>query len=193
MAVARRCTVDSRVWRIGRRWRCSRTATVRVSSATGGVVFSFSCSLGMKPSLARPSRRPCNSTAALRVLGISVLNHAQTKDVLRSIPTTDATGWRDRAMLEMLYSTGIRAAELLGLNIADVDFTSETARVFGKGQKERLVPIGKTALRLLESYLRGASRSWCATRRNRPCSSIAGASGCPITRCFARFTSMPGA
>jgi site-specific recombinase XerD len=90
-----------------------------------------------------------------QLLPISVLNHAQTKDVLRSIPTTDATGWRDRAMLEMLYSTGIRAAELLGLNITDVDFTSETARVFGKGQKERLVPIGKTALRLLESYLRG--------------------------------------
>jgi site-specific recombinase XerD len=75
--------------------------------------------------------------------------------MLRRIPTTNATGWRDRAMLEMLYSTGIRAAELLGLNVADVDFTSQTARVFGKGEKERLVPIGKTALRLVESYLRG--------------------------------------
>jgi len=85
----------------------------------------------------------------------SVLPHAQTRELLRRIPTTDATGWRDRAMLELLYSTGIRASELLGLNVADVDFTSATARVFGKGRKERLVPIGKTALRLLENYLRG--------------------------------------
>jgi integrase/recombinase XerD len=90
-----------------------------------------------------------------QLLPTSVLTHAQTKEILRRIPTTNAVGWRDRAMLEMLYSTGIRAAELLGLNVSDVDFTSETARVFGKGQKERLVPIGKTALRLLESYLRG--------------------------------------
>ncbi|MGO8680125.1 MAG: tyrosine-type recombinase/integrase [Limisphaerales bacterium] len=84
-----------------------------------------------------------------------VLRHEQTREVLRRIPTTNATGWRDRAMLELLYSTGIRAGELLGLDVAAVDFTGETARVFGKGQKERIVPIGKTALRLLESYLRG--------------------------------------
>ncbi len=90
-----------------------------------------------------------------QLLPTSVLTHAQTRELLRRIPTTHALGWRDRAMLEMLYSTGIRAAELLGLNVADVDFTSETARVFGKGQKERLVPIGRTALRLVESYLRG--------------------------------------
>jgi integrase/recombinase XerD len=90
-----------------------------------------------------------------RLLPTSVLTHDQTRQMLRRIPTIDATGWRDRAMLEMLYSTGIRAAELLTLNIADVDFGSKTARVLGKGEKERIVPIGKTALRLLESYLRG--------------------------------------
>jgi integrase/recombinase XerD len=84
----------------------------------------------------------------------SVLRHEQTREILSHIPTTQAAGWRDRAMLEMLYSTGIRAGELLGLNVADVDFAGAMARVFGKGQKERLVPIGKTALRLLESYLR---------------------------------------
>jgi len=90
-----------------------------------------------------------------RLLPTSVMTHEQTCQILRRIPTSDAAGWRDRAMLEMLYSTGIRAAELLGLNVTDVDFTSATARVFGKGEKERIVPIGKTALRLLESYLRG--------------------------------------
>ena len=89
------------------------------------------------------------------LLPTSVLTHAQVKAMLQAIPTTDAVGWRDRAMLELFYSTGIRARELLGLNVADVDFKNATAIVFGKGQKERVVPIGRTALRLLESYLRG--------------------------------------
>jgi site-specific recombinase XerD len=89
-----------------------------------------------------------------QLLITSVLTHAQTRAMLRRIPTANATGWRDRAMLELLYSTGIRAAELLGLDVPDVDFASATARVLGKGEKERLVPIGKTALRLVESYLR---------------------------------------
>jgi integrase/recombinase XerD len=75
--------------------------------------------------------------------------------MLQAIPTTDAVGWRDRAMLELLYSTGIWARELLGLDVAGVDLNSATAIVFDKGQKERVVPIGRTALRLLESYLKG--------------------------------------
>jgi site-specific recombinase XerD len=58
-------------------------------------------------------------------------------------------------MLELLYSTGLRARELLGLDVADVDLRSATARVLGKGEKERVAPIGRTALRLLESYLKG--------------------------------------
>jgi len=88
------------------------------------------------------------------LLPSSVLDHAQVKTVLKAVPTTDAQGWRDRAMLELLYSSGIRAGELLGLNVADVDLTSATALVMGKGSKQRVVPIGRTALRLLESYLR---------------------------------------
>ena len=54
----------------------------------------------------------------------------------------------------MLYSTGIRVSELLGLNVRDVDLDNATAVVLGKGNKQRVVPIGKTALRLLESYLK---------------------------------------
>jgi len=57
-------------------------------------------------------------------------------------------------MLEMLYSTGVRVGELLGLDVRDVDLTNATAVVLGKGRKQRVVPIGKTALRLLESYLK---------------------------------------
>jgi integrase/recombinase XerD len=90
-----------------------------------------------------------------KMLPTSVLTHSQVKSMLRAIPTNDAIGWRDRAMLELLYSTGIRARELVGLNVSDLDLKSGTAVVFGKGQKQRVVPVGRTALRLVESYLQG--------------------------------------
>ena len=89
-----------------------------------------------------------------QLLVTSVLSHNQVKRLLVSQPTTDAGTWRNRVMLEMLYSTGIRVSELLGLNVRDVDLDNATAVVLGKGNKQRVVPIGKTALRLLESYLK---------------------------------------
>ncbi|MFQ5592488.1 MAG: tyrosine-type recombinase/integrase [Phycisphaerae bacterium] len=87
-------------------------------------------------------------------LPTSVLNHRQMKRVLGTVATADAQGWRNRAMLELLYSSGMRSAELLGLDIGDIDLVNATAMVTGKGDKQRLVPIGKTALRLLESYIK---------------------------------------
>ena len=84
----------------------------------------------------------------------SVLTYGQVRRLLSSIDTGTPEGLRDRAMLELLYSTGIRAGELLGMNVADVDLRAATARVTGKGNKQRLVPIGKTALRCLENYIR---------------------------------------
>ena len=59
---------------------------------------------------------------------------------------------RDRAVLEVLYSTGIRVSELVGLNWIDVDTTSGIIRVLGKGAKERIVPIGQVALTALAAY-----------------------------------------
>jgi len=61
---------------------------------------------------------------------------------------------RDRAILELLYSSGLRRSELAALNVGDVDFVSGFVRVFGKGSRERLVPVGKTALACLREYLR---------------------------------------
>lgn len=89
-----------------------------------------------------------------QLLPTSVLNHAQVKEMLARIPTTDAIGWRDRAMLELFYSTGVRAGELVGFDVPDVDFVHGTALVNGKGRKQRVVPVGQTALRLVESYLK---------------------------------------
>jgi len=60
---------------------------------------------------------------------------------------------RDRAILETLYSTGIRSAELLSLNIDDIDFISGIVKVKGKGKKERIVPIGRIALDSIKKYI----------------------------------------
>ena len=60
---------------------------------------------------------------------------------------------RNRAILEMLYSTGMRVSELVGLNVEHVDFFGQIVKVAGKGKKERLIPIGDTALKAIKSYL----------------------------------------
>ncbi len=88
-----------------------------------------------------------------KLLPTSVMTHDQVRKLLRSVRTDSTTGYRDRAMFELLYSTGIRAGELLGLDVSHVDLKNATALVYGKGRKERVVPIGVTALRYTESYL----------------------------------------
>ena len=65
----------------------------------------------------------------------------------------DARGDRDRAMLELFYSAGIRVGELTALNIGDVDCTARLVKVKGKGRKERIVPMGMHAVTAIESYL----------------------------------------
>jgi integrase/recombinase XerC len=77
-------------------------------------------------------------------------------DVIRFIETPDletVLGKRDRAILEMLYATGCRVAELAGMNLDDVDFKNETVRLRGKRRKERIVPFGSKAKEALQVYL----------------------------------------
>ena len=75
---------------------------------------------------------------------------------LLDIPGTGPLVDRDRAILELLYSSGLRLAELTGLNLGDVDLNDATVRVTGKGNKDRIVPVG--------SHARKAIRQWSRTR-----------------------------
>ncbi len=87
-----------------------------------------------------------------RLLPSSVLHHEQVRRLLGGIDALDLAGLRDRAMLELLYSAGLRAAEILSLGVSDVDWSNATALVNGKGSKQRVVPIGQTALACLQRY-----------------------------------------
>jgi len=81
------------------------------------------------------------------------LDEDQVTKLLQS-PDKDLAGLRDRAILETLYSTGIRVSELVGLNVSDVDFIGGVTKVKGKGKKVRLSPIGDRALRSIGEYLK---------------------------------------
>ena len=90
-----------------------------------------------------------------QVLPAHLLTHRQVQRLLARIDTTTPAALRDRAMIELLYSSGLRAAELLGLQLGDIDWANATARVTGKGRRQRVVPIGRTALRYLANYVQG--------------------------------------
>ncbi len=78
--------------------------------------------------------------------------------LLDSIRTNTLLGLRNKAMFELLYSTGIRVSELSGLNVDRVDFSGSVIRVLGKGKKERVVPAGQRALAAVSEYRKACIR-----------------------------------
>lgn len=90
-----------------------------------------------------------------QMLPLGVFTHTELKKIIRKVDASTPAGYRDRTILEFLYSTAVRASELTALNIRSIDFENRTAVIFGKGRKERVVPVGKTALKCLETYIRG--------------------------------------
>jgi integrase/recombinase XerD len=82
------------------------------------------------------------------------LNLDQVEKIIRMPDPARPTGLRDRAMLELLYATGLRVSELCRVNLADLNPEYGYLRTTGKGDKQRLVPVGKAALAAVEAYLR---------------------------------------
>lgn len=81
------------------------------------------------------------------------LTEDEVSRLLAAVVPHDERGFRDRAILETFYSTGMRISELVGLNVQDIDFISGVTKVMGKGRKERIVPIGEAALKAVRDYL----------------------------------------
>ncbi len=84
------------------------------------------------------------------------LNMTETVKLLNATRGSDYIVMRDAAILELLYASGLRASEVVGLNITDVNFEAAFVRCFGKGSKERVVPVGKVAITAIKEYLEKA-------------------------------------
>jgi integrase/recombinase XerD len=100
------------------------------------------------------SANPADLLAAPKI-GSSLpkyLDHDRVGDLIDAPDTTSPTGVRDHAMIDLLYATGLRVSELIKLRVADLDEFQGVVRVIGKGGKQRLVPVGKSALAAVEEY-----------------------------------------
>ncbi|MGI8742443.1 MAG: site-specific tyrosine recombinase XerD [Bryobacteraceae bacterium] len=108
------------------------------------------------------------------------LSKQQVNDLVQAPEVGKPTGLRDRAMLEFLYATGLRVSELCSVRVSDLELNLGYVRVTGKGNKQRIVPVGKAALREIERYL-GEGRP--KLLGGRPCSHLfVTARGGPLTR-----------
>ncbi|MDT7524805.1 site-specific tyrosine recombinase XerD [Pseudidiomarina sp. GXY010] len=104
------------------------------------------------------------------------LSELEVEDLLNAPDTSDVIQLRDKAMLEILYATGLRVTELVQLNVDQISLQQELVRVIGKGNKERLVPLGEVALEWLQRYFTEARPLLCkqphdwvfVTRRGGP-------------------------
>jgi len=91
------------------------------------------------------------------------IQSAKIENLMNMPDTSTLIGWRDKAILELFYATGIRLSELVGLNIGSVNQHDNTLKVLGKGNKERIVPFGKPAKNALDAYLKKRKQSWTAS------------------------------
>ncbi len=123
--------------------------------ARGGHVATNPAALVATPKL--PKHLP-------RVPSIEQMNH-----LVEAASSEKAAAWpeRDRMIFELLYGCGIRNAELVGLNVADVHWAAEVILVRGKGRKQRYVPLGDAAADAIRGYLPSRRPNWAPSRRRR--------------------------
>ena len=96
-----------------------------------------------------------------------VLDINEIEEILNQIDTDKSKGIRDRAIIETLYSTGLRVSELLSLKKSEVYFEEGVIRVLGKGNKERIVPFGKCAESAIKKYIKGVRGSLADRGRSK--------------------------
>lgn len=96
------------------------------------------------------------------------MSDADASALMETCDTSDIVGIRDRAFLELLYASGARISEVSGLDVRDVDLASAQARLFGKGSKERIVPLYDACLQWLGTYLREARPQLAARAKGTP-------------------------
>ena len=103
---------------------------------------------------ALPAGNPCDKLSAPKINPYlpTVLSVEEVLAILDSVDLSQPEGHRNRCILEVLYSCGLRVSELVGLKISDIFLDEQFIRVFGKGSKQRLVPIGEPAIRAIRLY-----------------------------------------
>jgi integrase/recombinase XerD len=106
-----------------------------------------------------------------------VLSYAEVKRLLESVSGGDPIQLRDRALLEVMYGCGLRASEVVGLDVNDVDLRRSFVRPHGKGNKERIVPLGREAAAAVKRYLRAGRPDLVGAR--------------PVSRLFVNFRGGP--
>jgi integrase/recombinase XerC len=117
--------------------------------------FKFAMREGMASSNpAKPLRNPRSSRKLPHVL-----TSEEVGRLLVAPPAISEAGLRDRAILETMYSSGLRVSELVGLRDGDLDFSQGITRVRGKGRKERISPLGSFAIKAIQAYAGRRSRS----------------------------------
>jgi integrase/recombinase XerD len=94
------------------------------------------------------------------------LSETDVELLLNAPEITDKLGFRDRTMLEMLYATGLRVSELVELKFGEINFRQGCVRIIGKGDKERLVPVGEEAMDWAERYLNTARKGILGNRQS---------------------------
>ncbi|MEO7649062.1 MAG: site-specific tyrosine recombinase XerD [Bryobacteraceae bacterium] len=95
------------------------------------------------------------------------LNRKQIEDLLQAPDESKPTGVRDRAMLELLYATGLRVSELCAIQVGDLDMELGVLRATGKGNKQRMVPAGTVSIAAVGRYLQGARQQLLGMRKSQ--------------------------
>jgi tyrosine recombinase XerC len=157
-------------YRVLRRWLAhlgtrgyARTSVARKAAAIG-TFYVWATRRGMVE--ANPAALLSRPARASRLPGVLKVAEAER---LATAPTpANAAGLRDRAMLELLYGSGLRVAEACGLDLDDLDIEGQRVRVMGKGRKERVVPMGDFAAQALAQYLESGRGAFLPRAESRP-------------------------